>query len=110
MSCVYQTCHSLFIENTEKFQEVFKANVEDLWSMLKACWGWGWGPREPWWRLRGEAPEKFCDLALLETPWFAYFLIVANTKNYMQEDYIGYKKAFGSYKVVIVKVGIKATS
>ena len=67
------------------------------------------GPSQPWWGLGGEAPEKFCDLALLENPWFAYFSIVANAKNNVQEDYIGYKKAFGWYKVIIVKVGMKAT-
>ena len=63
-----QTCHSIFIENTEKLQEIFKAKVEGLRSTSKACWGWGWGLGEPWWGLGGEAPEKFCDLALLETP------------------------------------------
>ena len=68
-----------------------------------------------WWALvgggglGGEAAEKFCDLALLETPWFAYFSIVVNAKNNTQEDYIGHKKAFGWYKVVIAKVGIEAT-
>ena len=61
------------------------------------------------WGLGGEAPEKCCNLALLETPWFAYFSIVANAKNNAQEDYNGYKKAFGWYKVVIVKVSIEAT-
>ena len=107
--CQNQTCHSIFIENTEKFRQVFKAMVEGLWRTSKTCWGWGWGPGEPWWRIGGEAPEKFCDLALLGTPWFTYFSITANAKNNAQEDYNGYKKAFGWYKVVIVKVGIQAT-
>ena len=102
-------CHSIFIGNTEKLWEVFNAKFEGLWSTSKAYWGWGWGPGEPWWGLVGEAPEKFCDLALLETPWFAYFSISANAKNNVQEDYNGYKKAFGWCKVVIVKVGIQAT-
>ena len=42
-------------------------------------------------------------------PWQSPFSIVANVKNNAQEDYNGYKKAFGWYKVVIVKVGIEAT-
>ena len=66
------------------------------------------GLGDPWWGLGGEAPEKFCDLALLETPLFAYFSIFANAKNNAQKDYNGYKKTFGWYKVVIVKVGIQA--
>ena len=79
----------------EKLQEVFKAK--------------GWGSGELWWGLESKAPGKFCDLTLLKTPWFAYFSIVVNTKNNAQEDYNGYKKAFGWYKVVIVKVSIEAT-
>ena len=77
------------IEILMAYLEVFKAKVEGLWSMLKVCWGWAW------WGLGGKAPEKFCDLTLLETPWFAYFSIVANAKNNAQEDYNGYKKVFG---------------
>ena len=107
--CKAQTCHSIFIENTEKLIEFFKGKVKGLWSTSKACWGRGWGPGEPWWGLGVKAPETFCNLALLETPWFAYFTIVANTKNNAQEDYVCYKKACGWYEVVIVKVGIKAT-
>ena len=93
----------------EQLREVFKEKVKGFWSMSKACWEWGWGPGEPWWGLGGEASGKFCDLVLLETPWFAYFSIVANTKNKVQVEYNGYKKAFGWYKVVIVKVSIKTT-
>ena len=59
-----QTCHSIFIENTEKLQEIFKAKVEGLRSTSKACWGWGWGLGEPWWGLVGKAPERFGDFAV----------------------------------------------
>ena len=92
----------------EKLHKVFKAKVEGLWSTSKMCWGRGWGSGEPWWGLESKAPGKFWDLTLLETPWFAYFSIIVNAKNNAQEDYNGYKKAFGWYKVVIVKVSIEA--
>ena len=57
----------------------------------------------------GAKPLKNFAIWLLETPWFAYLSIIENAKNNAQEDYSGYKKAFGWYKVVIVKVSIQAT-
>ena len=59
-----QTCHSIFIENTEKLQGVLKAKVEGLLSMQKAC-SLQLGT---WWVLvgaRGAKPKENFAISLL---------------------------------------------
>lgn len=63
-----QTCHLVFIKNTDKLGEVFKAKAEGVFNAAGPLGGPSGSRAGPWWGLGGEAPGKVCDLALLETP------------------------------------------
>ena len=58
---------------------------------------------------RGQSPWKILRFDSVRDPLICLFFDRCERKNNAQEDYNGYKKAFGWYKVVIVKVGIEAT-
>ena len=69
-----------FLLKIRKSYERFLKRRSKAFEALRRSAHCSWGPDEPWWGLGVEARGKCCDLAHLETPWFAYFSIIANAK------------------------------
>ena len=75
-----QTCHSVFIKNTEKLREVFKAKAKGLWSTRKACsmqlgvWEALWASQQDrWLGTRGQSSWKILRFGSVRDPLICLF-------------------------------------